>query len=64
MARDRSPRKRKAQAELDRQAIRKNAAAKPPSLAGGMGMFDSGRSDTSQNYKELLRQAVRDRRWP
>jgi hypothetical protein len=64
MARDRSPRKRKPQAELDRQAMRKNAATKPRPLPGGMGMFDSGRTDTSQTYKELLRQAVRDRRWP
>jgi hypothetical protein len=64
MARDRSQRKRKAQAELDRPAIRKNAAVKPPPLPAGMGMFDSGRTDTSQKYKELLRQAVRDRRWP
>jgi hypothetical protein len=62
--RARSPRKRKPQAELDRQAIRKKAGAKPPPLPDGMGMFDSGRTDTSQNYKELLRQAVRDRRWP
>jgi hypothetical protein len=64
MARDRSRRKRKPQAELDRQAIRKDAAAKPPALPAGMGMFDSGRTDTSQTYKELLRRAVRDRRWP
>jgi hypothetical protein len=64
MARDRSQRKRKPQAKLDRQAIRKDAAANPPPLPAGMGMFDSGRTDTSRNYKELLRQAVRDRRWP
>jgi hypothetical protein len=64
MARDWSPRKRKARAELDRRAIRKNAAAKSPPSLGGMGMFDSGRTDISQTYKELLRQAVRNRQWP
>jgi hypothetical protein len=64
MARNESRRKRAQRAELDRQAIRKNACAKPPPLPAGLGMFDSGRTDTSQNYKELVRQAVRDRRWP
>jgi hypothetical protein len=64
MVRARSQRKRKRQAEIVREAIRKDARANPPPLPAGMGMFDSGRTDTSQNYKELLRQAMRDRRSP
>jgi hypothetical protein len=64
MAHARSKRKRKLQAELDRGAIRKDTRTNPPPLPAGIGMFDSGRTDTSQNYKELLRQAVRYRRWP
>jgi hypothetical protein len=62
--RDLSQRKRKPQAELIREAIRKYARANPPPLPAGMGMFDSGRTDISRNYKKLLKQAVRDRRWP
>jgi len=64
MARNEPRRKRARRAELDRQASRKDTRTNPPPLPAGMGMFDSGRTDTSQNYKELVRQAVRDRRWP
>jgi Ribbon-helix-helix protein, copG family len=59
-----SQRKRKPQAELIREAIRKYATSNPPPLPAGMGMFDSGRADISRNYRKLLKQAVRDRRWP
>jgi hypothetical protein len=63
MDRDRSPRKRKPQAELDQQAIRKDAAAKPPPLPAGMGMFDSGRTDTSSRRKKLIPEAIRSGKW-
>jgi len=62
--RDLAQRKRKPQAELIREAIRKYAIANPPPLPAGMGMFSSGRTDISRNYRKLLKQAVRERRWP
>jgi hypothetical protein len=61
--RDLSQRKRKPQAELIREAIRKYARANPPPLPAGMGMFDSGRTDTSVRRKELVGEAIRSRKW-
>jgi predicted transcriptional regulator len=61
--RDLSQRKRKPQAELIREAIRKFANSNPPPLPAGMGMFDSGRTDTSSRRKELIGKAIRSRTW-
>jgi uncharacterized protein (DUF1800 family) len=52
------------QAELIRAELRKFVADNPPPLPKGMGMFSSGRSDISTSYRKLLKQAVRERRWP
>ena len=47
----------KPQAELIREALRAFArTATPPPLPAGMGMFDSGHSDTAARKKELLSQ--------
>ena len=59
-----SKRSARPQAQLIREALRAFArAGNPPPLPAGMGMFDSGHSDTSARKKDLLRQAVGKRRW-
>jgi predicted transcriptional regulator len=59
-----SRRSAKPQAELIREALRAFARSTNPSpLPAGMGMFDSGHTDTTARRKELLRQAARARRW-
>jgi predicted transcriptional regulator len=50
------------QAQLIREALRAYAAADRPPLPKGMGMFDSGHTDTAINRKELLRSAAQARR--
>jgi hypothetical protein len=59
-----SKRTAKPQAELIREALRSFAisGAAPP-LPTGMGMFDSGHTDTSVRRKELMRAAARSRKW-
>jgi predicted transcriptional regulator len=54
----------KPRAQLIRDAVRAlvNTGGKPP-LPSGMGMFDSGRTDTSTRRKELLKEAARSRSW-
>jgi hypothetical protein len=54
----------KPQAQLIRDAVRALASTggKPP-LPAGMGMFDSGHTDTSSRRKELLKEAARSRAW-
>lgn len=59
-----SKRSAKPQAQLIRDALRAfTRAGNPPPLPAGMGMFDSGYSDTAARRKELLRQAAAARRW-
>lgn len=59
-----SKRSAKPQAELIREALRAfTRAGNAPPLPSGMGMFDSGHTDTSAHKKELLRQAAATRRW-
>jgi predicted transcriptional regulator len=54
----------KPQAELIREALRAFArTGGPPPLPAGMGMFDSGHTDTAARKKELLSQAARERKW-
>ena len=53
----------RSQAELIREALQAYARQAPPPKPKGMGMYRSGRSDVSGRYRELLRQAVRERRW-
>ena len=56
--------KGRTQAELIREALatyaRKAARPKPK----GLGRYRSGRRDVSERADELLRRAVKDRRWP
>jgi predicted transcriptional regulator len=54
----------KPQAELVREALRKYTSSQKPPLPAGMGRFDSGRTDVSQNYRKMLKKAVREGRWP
>ena len=58
-----SKRSAKPQAQLIRDALRAFTTAGNPPLPSGMGMFDSGHTDTTARRKQLLRQAVRSRRW-
>jgi hypothetical protein len=59
-----SKRSAKPQAELIRDALRAfTSTGNPPPLPSGIGMFDSGHTDTAVRRKELLRQAARSRRW-
>jgi len=59
-----SKRSAKSQAELIREALHAlTLTGNPPPLPAGMGMFDSGHTDTAARRKELLRQAARKRRW-
>ena len=58
-----SKRSTKSQAQLIRDALRVfTRTGNPPPLPAGLGMFDSGRADTSARRKELLRQAAGSRR--
>jgi hypothetical protein len=50
-----SKRQSKPQAQLIREAIHKLTEEEPPPLPAGMGMFSSGKSDTSLRRKEILR---------
>jgi predicted transcriptional regulator len=53
------------QAQLIRDALREftTAGNSAPPLPAGMGMFDSGRSDTVRRRKQLLLEAARAGRW-
>ena len=51
------------QAELIREAVRGYAGSQAPPLPAGMGKFRGKRQDVSENYRKLLRQAVREKRW-
>jgi hypothetical protein len=53
----------RAQAELIRDALGKYTAEVKRPFPKGAGMFDSGRTDISANYREILKQAARERRW-
>jgi hypothetical protein len=58
-----SQRHSKPQAELIREALRRFTASEKPPLPEGMGMFDSGHSDTSVRRKQIMKQAARLGRW-
>jgi hypothetical protein len=53
----------KPQAELIREALRKFTAAERPPFPEGLGMFDSGYSDTTARRKEILKEAARSGKW-
>ena len=53
----------KPQAELIREALRKYTASQPSPLPDGMGMFDSGKTDTTRRRKDILAQAALKGRW-
>jgi hypothetical protein len=59
-----SKRSAKPQAELIREALRVfTSTGNPPPVPGGMGLFDSGHTDTAARRKDLLKRAARSRRW-
>ena len=58
-----SERRSRSQAELIREALRKFTSDEKPPLPEGMGMFDSGHTDTTAKRKHLLRAAARTGRW-
>lgn len=53
----------KPQAELIREALHQFTSGEKPPLPTGMGMFDSGHTDTTARRKELLKHATRSRKW-
>lgn len=54
----------KPQAQLIPEALRTFAlSGNRPPLPAGMGMFDSGHSDTVARRKGLFKEAARTRRW-
>jgi hypothetical protein len=53
----------KPQAQLIRDALRAFTRSGGPPLPAGMGMFDSGHSDTTARRKEILKEAARRLRW-
>ena len=61
--RNMSERRSKSQAELIREALAQFTSGEKPPLPRGMGMFDSGFTDTSHRRKEILKQAARSGRW-
>ena len=53
----------KSQAELIREALQKFTSGGNAPLPAGMGMFDSGFTDTTSRRKELLKAAARSGKW-
>lgn len=59
-----SKRSAKPQAELIRDALRVyTRTGNPPPLPSGIGMFDSGHTDTTTRRKDLLKKAARAGQW-
>lgn len=58
-----SKRRAKSQAHLIREALQRFTSGAKPPFPAGLGMFDSGHSDTASRRKELLKQAARSRKW-
>lgn len=58
-----SKRRAKPQAELIREAIRAFTSTERPPLPAGLGMFDSGSTDTIARRKQILKDAAQARRW-
>jgi predicted transcriptional regulator len=58
-----SQRQSKSQAELIREALQEFTAGVKPPLPAGMGMFDSGYTNTTSRRKELLKSAARSGKW-
>jgi hypothetical protein len=52
------------QAELIREALAAYTSRSARLKPKGIGRYHSGRSDVSERAEQLLRRAVRDRRWP
>ena len=55
---------KRSQAELIREALREYSDRGGRARLPGVGGHRSGRSDVSGRTRELLRRAVRQRRWP
>lgn len=54
----------RSQAELIREALTLYTRQATPPKPKGIGGYRSGRSDVSERAKELIRKAVREKRWP
>jgi hypothetical protein len=61
--RNMSERCSKSQAQLIREALYQFTSGEKPPLPSGLGMFDSGFTDTTSRRKELLKEAARSRKW-
>ena len=53
----------KPQVQLIREAVRTLIATHRPPLPGGLGMFDTGRTDTATRRKEIMREAALNGTW-
>jgi hypothetical protein len=58
-----SKRSAKPQAQLIREAIHTFTSAERRPLPAGLGMFDSGHTDTATRRKEILKTAARAGKW-
>ena len=58
-----SQRQSKSQAQLIREALREFTVGLKPPVPAGMGMFDSGFTNTTSRRKELLKTAARSGNW-
>ena len=56
--------KGRSQAELIREALAAYSRRASRPRPKGIGRYRSGRSDVSERAEDLLRQAVKGRRWP
>ena len=54
----------RSQSELIREVLADYARRAKRPMPKGVGAYRSGRPDIGQRAKQLLRQAVRERRWP
>ena len=54
---------KRSESEIVQQAVAAYAQSKPP-MPEGVGKYHSGRADTSERAREILREAAREGRWP
>jgi hypothetical protein len=54
----------KSEQELIQEALAQYAGLGPRPMPPGVGQYRSGRSDVSARARQILRQAVKEGRWP
>ena len=54
---------KRSESEIVQEAVEAYAQIKRP-MPKGIGKYHSGRADTSERAREILREAAREKRWP